>query len=332
MCARAARRDREGCAPGGFIQGSADESASSASSSSCLLLSRVVGRGRRRESGEEEGGGTARRWARRASAHRHTLADGRRPRASLSHTHRHLKTQPTPHTAARISTSTRTPLSQHRTSPGAHASIPPARDKFSPFCAANTTLGSGRPLSRSRFRARAFTKHPAMPHPGLGKRKKAKPRDRAPKGQNLRVVKAKTNRGRRVLEAREPKLVRSWMPGSPKRPKNASPHHQLTPNPQPQKQQNHTTGRGPQAPPVPPRRVPQPARALRADRARAAARGVRLARGRRQAVAPQCRRAPLRGRRGATPRVPRGQVPRGRLCARQPHQEAPAQPRPRAPL
>lgn len=47
-----------------------------------------------------------------------------------------------------------------------------------------------------------------MPHPGLGKRKKAKPRDRGPKGQNLRVVKAKTNRGRRVLESREPKLVR----------------------------------------------------------------------------------------------------------------------------
>jgi hypothetical protein len=46
-----------------------------------------------------------------------------------------------------------------------------------------------------------------MPHPGLGKRKKAKPRDRGPKGQNLRVVKAKSNRGRRVLESREPKLV-----------------------------------------------------------------------------------------------------------------------------
>jgi hypothetical protein len=48
-----------------------------------------------------------------------------------------------------------------------------------------------------------------MPHPGLGKRKKAKPRDRGPKGQNLRIVKAKTNRGRRVLESREPKLVRA---------------------------------------------------------------------------------------------------------------------------
>lgn len=61
-----------------------------------------------------------------------------------------------------------------------------------------------------------------MPHPGLGKRKKAKPRDRGPKGQNLRIVKAKTNRGRRVLESREPKLVRACRRRPRKTPRRSS--------------------------------------------------------------------------------------------------------------